>query len=48
MSLALTYILQDVFGLCDEFFGSKELSMEVNIKIVRNAFVNTNANTYRW
>jgi hypothetical protein len=48
MDLGLTYTHQDVFGLCDEFFGSRELSMEENIKFARNAFVNTNAYTYRW
>lgn len=33
MNLGLTYTHQDVFGLCDEFFGSKELSLEKNIKM---------------
>ena len=41
----LTYTHQDVFRLCDEFFGSKELSMEVNIKL-RGMFLFTRMPTH--
>lgn len=44
--LPLTHTHDDVFGICDEFFGS-ELSMNEKMKLAKKSFVPTNKNTYR-
>lgn len=45
--LPLTFTHEDVFGLCDEFFGANGLSMEEKMTLVKKTFVKTNKNTYR-
>jgi isopenicillin N synthase-like dioxygenase len=45
--LPLTYSHEDVFGLCDDFFGANGLSVEEKMKLAKKTFVKTNANTYR-
>lgn len=45
--LPLTYTHDDVFGICDEFFGEGGLSMEEKMKLAKKTFVKKNNNTYR-
>ena len=45
--LPLTYTHEDVFGLCDEFFGQDGLSTEEKMELAKKTFVNENKNTYR-
>jgi isopenicillin N synthase-like dioxygenase len=45
--LPLTYTHDDVFRLCDQFFGSNGLSDEEKMKIAKRTFVGKNKNTYR-
>jgi isopenicillin N synthase-like dioxygenase len=45
--LPLTYSHEDVFDLCDEFFGAEGFSVEEKMKLAKRAFVKTNVNTYR-
>ena|SRR6187402_1705428 len=45
--LPLTYTHDDVFGLCDEFFGANGVSTEEKMKLAKRTFVKTNKNTYR-
>ncbi|CZT03822.1 uncharacterized protein RCO7_07555 [Rhynchosporium graminicola] len=45
--LPLTYTHDDVFRLCDEFFGPNGLSMDEKMKLAKKTFVPTNCNTYR-
>ncbi|KAE8444028.1 hypothetical protein EG329_001157 [Mollisiaceae sp. DMI_Dod_QoI] len=45
--LPLTYSHEDVFKLCDEFFGPNGLSLEEKMTLAKKTFVKTNKNTYR-
>jgi hypothetical protein len=45
--LPITYSHEDVFDLCDDFFGAKGLSVKEKMKLAKKTFVKTNANTYR-
>jgi isopenicillin N synthase-like dioxygenase len=45
--LPLTYSHDDIFGLCDEFFGPNGFSNEEKMKLAKKTFVNSNKNTYR-
>ncbi|KAG0649180.1 putative 2-oxoglutarate-dependent dioxygenase [Hyphodiscus hymeniophilus] len=45
--LPLTYSHDDVFGLCDDFFGHNGLSEESKMKLAKKSFVKNNKNTYR-
>ena len=45
--LPLTYTHDDVFGVCDEFFGYNGLTMDEKMKLAKKTFVPTNKNTYR-
>ncbi|KAH7314162.1 putative iron/ascorbate oxidoreductase [Rhexocercosporidium sp. MPI-PUGE-AT-0058] len=45
--LPLTYTHDDVFGVCDEFFGPNGLTMDEKMKLAKKTFVPTNRNTYR-
>jgi len=45
--LPLPYTHEDVFRLCDEFFGQDGLSTEEKMKLAKKTFVNKNENTYR-
>lgn len=45
--LPLTFTHEDVFGLCNEFFGPEGLSMEEKMQLAKKTFVKANANTYR-
>jgi isopenicillin N synthase-like dioxygenase len=45
--LPLTYTHDDVFGLCDEFFGPDGFSTGEKMKLAKKTFVNENKNTYR-
>ncbi|KAH6716810.1 putative iron/ascorbate oxidoreductase [Leptodontidium sp. MPI-SDFR-AT-0119] len=45
--LPLTYTHDDVFGVCNEFFGPNALSMDEKMKLAKKTFVPTNKNTYR-
>ena len=45
--LPLTYTHEDVFGICDDFFGQNGVSMEEKMKIAKKTFVPGNKNTYR-
>jgi isopenicillin N synthase-like dioxygenase len=45
--LPLTYTHEDVFSLCDDFFGPSGLDMEEKMKLAKKTFVKTNRNTYR-
>jgi hypothetical protein len=45
--LPLTYTHDDVFGLCDDFFGQNGLSEEEKMKLAKKTFVKQNKNTYR-
>jgi isopenicillin N synthase-like dioxygenase len=43
--LPLTFTHDEVFGLCNEFFGG--LSMPEKMKLAKKTFVKDNVNTYR-
>jgi isopenicillin N synthase-like dioxygenase len=45
--LPLSYTHDDVFGLCDQFFGEHGASTEEKMKLAKKTFVPENANTYR-
>ncbi|KAF8855264.1 putative iron/ascorbate oxidoreductase [Acephala macrosclerotiorum] len=45
--LPLTFNHEDVFGLCDEFFGGNGLSLDEKMTLAKKTFVKTNKNTYR-
>jgi len=45
--LPLTYTHDDVFGLCEEFFGPNGLPVEEKMKLAKKTFVSNNTNTYR-
>ena len=45
--LPLTYSHDDVFGLCDDFFGQHGLSENEKMKLAKKTFVKDNQNTYR-
>jgi isopenicillin N synthase-like dioxygenase len=45
--LPLTYTHEDVFGLCDQFFGEHGPSTEEKMKLAKKTFVKENVNTYR-
>ncbi|EHK97282.1 Clavaminate synthase-like protein [Glarea lozoyensis ATCC 20868] len=45
--LPLTYTHEDVFGICDEFFGPNGVSTEEKMKLAKRTFVPGNKNTYR-
>ncbi|KUJ16875.1 putative iron/ascorbate oxidoreductase [Mollisia scopiformis] len=45
--LPLTFSHEDVFALCDEFFGANGLSMEEKMTLAKKTFIKTNKNTYR-
>ncbi|CZR62522.1 uncharacterized protein PAC_12419 [Phialocephala subalpina] len=45
--LPLTFNHEDVFGLCDEFFGANGLSLDQKMTLAKKTFVKTNKNTYR-
>lgn len=45
--LPLTFSHDDVFGLCDEFFGPEGLSAEEKMALAKKTFVKENNNTYR-
>jgi isopenicillin N synthase-like dioxygenase len=45
--LPLTYTHEDVFGICDDFFGSNGISKEEKMKLAKRTFVSENKNTYR-
>ncbi|KAK0118223.1 hypothetical protein ONS95_012527 [Cadophora gregata] len=45
--LPITYCHDDVFAICDEFFGPKGLTMDEKMKLAKKTFVPTNKNSYR-
>lgn len=45
--LLLTYTHDDVFGLCDNFFGVNGVSGKDKMQIAKKTFVKSNKNTYR-
>ncbi|PVH83347.1 putative iron/ascorbate oxidoreductase [Cadophora sp. DSE1049] len=45
--LPLSYTHDDVFGVCDQFFGPSGLPMDEKMKLAKKTFVPTNRNTYR-
>ncbi|KAL2061673.1 hypothetical protein VTL71DRAFT_7050 [Oculimacula yallundae] len=45
--LPLAHTHEDVFNLCDKFFGPNGLSTEEKMKVAKKTFVSTNTNTYR-
>lgn len=45
--LPLTYTHDDVFGVCDQFFGYNGLMMDEKMKLAKKSFVPANKNTYR-
>ncbi|CAG8973379.1 hypothetical protein HYALB_00000142 [Hymenoscyphus albidus] len=45
--LPLTYTHEDVFGLCDSFFGENGVTSEEKMQITKKIFVKSNKNTYR-
>lgn len=47
VDLPLTYTHEDVFGLCDSFFGSKGLTENEKMRLAKKTFVKSNTNTYR-
>ena len=47
IDLPLTYTHEDVFSLCDDFFGDEGLSIEEKMKLAKKTFVKANVNTYR-
>lgn len=47
VDLPLTYTHDDVFDLCNSFFGSKGLTVDEKMRLAKKTFVKSNANTYR-
>ncbi|KFZ01072.1 hypothetical protein V501_10238 [Pseudogymnoascus sp. VKM F-4519 (FW-2642)] len=47
VDLPLTYTHEDVFTLCNSFFGSKGLTADEKIRLAKKTFVKSNTNTYR-
>ena len=45
--LPLTYSHEDVFEVCNDFFGPDGLSSVERMKLAKKAFVKDNTNTYR-
>jgi len=45
--LPLTFTHDDVFGLCDDFFGPNGLPIDEKMKLAKKIFVKENSNTYR-
>lgn len=45
--LPLTYTHDDVFGICEDFFGPYGLPLEEKLMLAKKTFVKTNRNTYR-
>jgi isopenicillin N synthase-like dioxygenase len=45
--IPLTYGHEDVFNLCDDFFGSGGVSEEEKARLAKKTFVASNKNTYR-
>lgn len=45
--LPLTYSHDDVFGICDSFFGANGVSGKDKMQIAKKTFVKGNKNTYR-
>ena len=45
--LPLTYKHEDIFKLCDDFFGRGGLSEEEKMKLAKKTFAKGNKNTYR-
>ncbi|TVY80884.1 putative iron/ascorbate oxidoreductase [Lachnellula suecica] len=45
--LPLTYSHEDVFGLCDQFFGEDGISKDEKMRLAKKTFVKENKNTYR-
>lgn len=45
--LPLTYSHNDVFGLCDSFFGVNGVTGQEKLQIAKKTFVKGNKNTYR-
>ncbi|OWP00641.1 hypothetical protein B2J93_5417 [Marssonina coronariae] len=45
--LPLSYTHDDVFGVCDEFFGTEGLSSDEKMMLAKKTFVPMNKNTYR-
>jgi isopenicillin N synthase-like dioxygenase len=47
VDLPIAYSHEDVFGLCDNFFGPKGLEESEKAKLAKNSFEKRNKNTYR-
>ncbi|KFY44047.1 hypothetical protein V494_01671 [Pseudogymnoascus sp. VKM F-4513 (FW-928)] len=47
VDLPLTYTHEDVFGLCDSFFGPEGLTVDEKLRLAKKTFVKSNNNTYR-
>lgn len=47
VDLPLTYTHENVFGLCESFFGSKGLTEDEKMRLAKKTFVESNTNTYR-
>lgn len=45
--LPLTHTHEDVFNLCDDFFGVRGLSESERMGLAKRSFVKENTNTYR-
>lgn len=45
--LPLTFTHDDVFGLCEDFFGQNGLSEEEKMNLAKKTFAKNNKNTYR-
>ncbi|KAG4433019.1 hypothetical protein IFR05_011502 [Cadophora sp. M221] len=45
--LPLAYSHDDIFGVCEEFFGPNGLSMDEKMRLAKKTFVPKNKNTYR-
>jgi hypothetical protein len=45
--LPITFSHDEVFGLCDDFFGPNGLSEEEKMKLAKKTFFKNNKNTYR-
>jgi isopenicillin N synthase-like dioxygenase len=47
VDLPITYSHEDVFCLCDDFFGPSGLNVSEKKELAKNSFEKENTNTYR-